>query len=158
MPRVALAGVLCALCLARLCAGALPPLQEEDPQTLSQMLQWSLEHQDLDALHAKAEAIRQRETDGEPEPGVLRQAALPAGDGGGPRVRQIRPESADPVAAALRQKELSNMWSTLMPEVSARKGGTRLTDCRVAEVCTSAAARTLRTLQVHQAPARLLAL
>lgn len=30
----------------------------EDPQTLSQMLQWSLEHTDLDALHQKAETIR----------------------------------------------------------------------------------------------------
>jgi len=29
-----------------------------DPQTLSQLLQWSLNHSDLDALHAKAEAIR----------------------------------------------------------------------------------------------------
>lgn len=29
-----------------------------DPQTLSQLLQWSLNHTDLDALHAKAEAVR----------------------------------------------------------------------------------------------------
>ena len=29
-----------------------------DPQTLSQMLQWSLDHTDLGALHEKAEAIR----------------------------------------------------------------------------------------------------
>lgn len=119
MTRVALAAAGCALCIA-LCAGELPSLEEEDPQTLSQMLHWSLQHQDLDALHAKAEAIRQRERSGELEPGVLHQATLPAGDGGGPRIRQIRPESSDPVAAALRQKELSDAWSTLMPDMIAR--------------------------------------
>lgn len=31
----------------------------EDPATLSELLQWSLKHQDLDALHKRAEAIRQ---------------------------------------------------------------------------------------------------
>lgn len=112
-----MARVLLLLSSARLCACALPALQEDDPQTLSQMLQWSLEHQDLDALHAKAEAIRRRAAVGELEP--AQQAALPAGDGGGPRIRQVLSEPADPLAAALRQAELADMWSTMMPDMVA---------------------------------------
>ena len=45
----------------------------DDPQTLSQLLQWSLANQDLDALHQKAEAIRHGDG-GVPQvtpPGVL---------------------------------------------------------------------------------------
>ena len=44
------------------------PLAEiaKDPQSLSQLLQWSLANQDLDALHEKAEAVRRG--DAQPQP------------------------------------------------------------------------------------------
>ena len=42
------------------------PLAEiaKDPQSLSQLLQWSLANQDLDALHEKAEAVRRGDAPG----------------------------------------------------------------------------------------------
>ena len=52
-----------------------------DPHTLSQLLQWSLQHQDLDALHAKAEAVRSGDA----------AASLPAPEAGAPSAAQVRP-------------------------------------------------------------------
>ncbi|KAG8470116.1 hypothetical protein KFE25_008537 [Diacronema lutheri] len=122
-----MATVLAVLVGMALCDGALPSLQEEDPQTLSQMLQWSLEHQDLDALHAKAEAIRdaQRAAPAVLEGGAMRRApaALPDGDGGGPRIRPVGGAPVDPLATALRQRELSEAWGSLMPDMVARLKG-----------------------------------
>lgn len=45
-----------------------------DPQTLSQLLQWSLKHTDLDDLHRRAEAVRS----GQPDPGAAPLAEEPA--------------------------------------------------------------------------------
>ncbi|KAJ1627676.1 armadillo-type protein [Pavlovales sp. CCMP2436] len=82
----------------------------ENPASLSQMLQWSLEHQDLAALHAKAEAIRAAEGGA--------QRALPDGDGQGPQVRRVSEGDAiaNAIAAAKRQKELGALFKSLMPD------------------------------------------
>ncbi len=108
-----------------------------DPQTLSQLLQWSLANQDLDALHQKAEAIRRGDGDVPPPtpPGVLSAdgnvgelpaeevhhlgvadtgAALPLPLGGTgdatirPTVQRMTPE---------RRAELEVLSKQLMPDV-----------------------------------------
>jgi hypothetical protein len=99
-------------CAARVGADvALPRLEEDDPATLAQILQWSLQHQDLDALHAKAEAIRR----GDAAPLAAALGALPAGDGEGVRIRPADPH-VDPAAAAARRAELSEVMATMMPD------------------------------------------
>eukprot|EP00322_Chrysochromulina_rotalis_P010470 CAMPEP_0115849688 /NCGR_PEP_ID=MMETSP0287-20121206/11580_1 /TAXON_ID=412157 /ORGANISM="Chrysochromulina rotalis, Strain UIO044" /LENGTH=473 /DNA_ID=CAMNT_0003303667 /DNA_START=15 /DNA_END=1436 /DNA_ORIENTATION=+ len=95
-----------------------------DPQTLSQLLQWSLANQNLDELHDRAEAIRQAA--GAP-PGVLSAEGNEgdldsAGDGSGgvgtlplpsagvPRV-PVQPLTPE------RRAELQALASDLMPDV-----------------------------------------
>ena len=42
-----------------------------DPQSLTQLLHWGLQHTDLDELHAKAEGIRAQQDGAAATPGVL---------------------------------------------------------------------------------------
>ena len=134
--------------VAVLLLGALstePPVKDDradplasisDPHTMSQLLQWSLANQDLDALHRKAEALRSGSADADgaggdnfPPPGVLSAAgnvgelpaedvvhlgggSLPSGTGGSPSIRpsvqQLTPE---------RKAELNAMMGQMMPDV-----------------------------------------
>lgn len=105
----------------------------DDPQTLSQLLQWSLANQDLDALHQKAEAIRHGDGGVPPvtPPGVLSAdgnagelsadgtysiagaALLPLGGGAAdasirPTVQRMTPE---------RLAELKVLQKQLMPDM-----------------------------------------
>jgi len=85
----------------------------EDPQTLSQMLQWSLEHTDLDALHQKAQAIRAASSeaslsaDGNQNDLLNRPAALPQ-----PKYKSV---DEDPVMRE-RLRTLSEVTAALMPD------------------------------------------
>lgn len=77
-------------------------LDIDDVQTLTQMLHWSLEHQDLDALHEKAEAIRKAGA----------RAALPEGNGG-PRI--VRAEASAPGPSASLD-DLARAMDSVMPD------------------------------------------
>jgi len=88
-------------------------LEKADMQTLTQMLHWSLEHQDLDALHAKAEAIRASEARAGTA-GAGDERLLPEGTGA-PKIsvvdaREVRAE------AARRAHELTSAMDQLMPD------------------------------------------
>ena len=87
------------------------PLAEiSDPQTLSQLLQWSLANQDLDALHKKAEAMRKA-----------------GGGGGGDGVAGL-PEPSDASTADIgstvkaltadRKAELNELYAQMMPDIA----------------------------------------
>merc|ERR1719502_268008 len=92
----------------------------KDPHTLSQLLQWSLANQDLDALHRKAEAIRRGDVpppaDAEADGGVDI-----TGDGMG-----LPAPTQDGAAAAVeaavkpltneRKAELNELYKELMPD------------------------------------------
>jgi len=91
----------------------------DDPQTLSQMLQWSLDKTDLDALHEKAERIRGA-TSADEVPGVLSADgnrgevappdALPPGDGAAPSVRP----GVEPLTPEKREA-LASLSAALLP-------------------------------------------
>jgi hypothetical protein len=88
-----------------------------DPQSLSQLLQWSLAHQDLDTLHERAEAMRRASGDaaetappisgsgggGLPNPSYSANAAIDA----------VKPMSAE------RRAELDALAQTLSPDMVA---------------------------------------
>lgn len=84
----------------------------DDPATLSQMLQWSLHNQDLDALHARAEAIRNAAAGGTlSADGNLND--LVSGSETAPQ-----PGGAETVAESItkeRLRELSQLSEQLMP-------------------------------------------
>lgn len=118
------------LALVALNAASEPPKESEDilkgfddPQTLSQMLQWSLQHQDLDQLHERAEAIRQSakpaagtlSADGNENELPTDSTALPLQFSGG---------GASSSAAALtaeRLAELSEASANLMPDQASKR-------------------------------------
>ena len=79
----------------------------EDPQTLSQMLQWSLDHTDLDVLHQKAEAIRASSAAGGQASTEPASDALPA--------PALKSADEDPDMMA-RLRELSDLTAALMPD------------------------------------------
>ena len=91
----------------------------DDPQTLSQMLQWSLDNTDLDALHEKAERIRGA-TSADEVPGVLSADgnrgevappdALPPGDGAAPSIRP----GVEPLTPEKREA-LASLSAALLP-------------------------------------------
>ena len=91
----------------------------DDPQTLSQMLQWSLDNTDLDALHEKAERIRGA-TSVDEVPGVLSPDgnrgevappdALPPGDGAAPSIRP----GVEPLTPEKREA-LASLSAALLP-------------------------------------------
>ena len=84
-----------------------------DPQTLSQLLQWSLANQDLDALHRKAEAIRRGgATEGSGVELTGDGKGLPAPTSAGAAaaesvVKQLTPE---------RKAELDALYQEMMPD------------------------------------------
>ena len=96
----------------------------EDPQTLSQLLQWSLANQDLDALHEKAERIRKQggasvgEEAAQAEAETLDLDGLPVPDGS-PVAAAASAASAARVEmmSAERRAELKSLASDLMPDI-----------------------------------------
>ena len=95
----------------------------KDPHTLSQLLQWSLAHQDLDELHAKAEAIRQGggadDTADEPPVDISalgQRTSLPAPTANGAAAAEraaVRPLTPE------RKAELDALASQMMPDMVA---------------------------------------
>ena len=100
----------------------------DDPQTLSQLLQWSLDHTDLDALHEKAEKVRAAgaATSADEVPGVLSADgnrgevappvadALPPGDGAAPSIRP----GVEPLTPEKREA-LASLSAALLPNAVA---------------------------------------
>ena len=91
------------------------PLAEiaKDPQSLSQLLQWSLANQDLDALHEKAEAVRRGDAQPQPPDG---SNTLPAPTSeGAARAASVRP-GVKPLTAE-RRAELNELAQSMMPDI-----------------------------------------
>ena len=100
----------------------------DDPQTLSQLLQWSLDHTDLDALHEKAEKVRAAgaAASADEVPGVLSADgnrgevappvadALPPGDGAAPSIRP----GVEPLTPEKREA-LASLSAALLPNAVA---------------------------------------
>ena len=111
--------LLCALVAAATANEQVLRQMPDDPQTLSQMLQWSLDNTDLDALHEKAERIRGA-TSADEVPGVLSADgnrgevappdALPPGDGAAPSIRP----GVEPLTPEKREA-LASLSAALLP-------------------------------------------
>lgn len=97
-----------------------------DPQSLTQLLHWGLQHTDLDELHAKAEGIRAQQDGAAATPGVLsasgntgEAAQVPAGlpsPGAADQAavaRSVTPMSKD------RRVELDELARIVMPDMVA---------------------------------------
>ena len=95
------------------------PLAEiTDPQTLSQMLQWSLANQDLNALHEKAEALRRAngggapsEANGEDDPPIALDG-LPI-----PEAAEAAHKAHVQAMTAERKAELNELASSMFPDM-----------------------------------------
>ena len=95
-----------------------------DPQTLSQLLQWSLDNQDLDALHRKAEAMRHAASQ---TPGVLsadgNEGELAAADvksdmpGALPQPSGTTGQQVVQAMTPERREELNALASQMMPDI-----------------------------------------
>ena len=83
----------------------------DDPQTLSQLLQWSLANQDLDALHEKAEQIRKQGGAGGGAGGGQSLDGLPVPEGGSPAAASILQKMTDQ-----RKAELKEAMGQMMPD------------------------------------------
>lgn len=85
----------------------------DDPKTLSQMLQWSIDNTDLQALHQKAEAIRAGTAEGKLSRRDDEKELPSASDGLPlPEYRGIE----DDLAMRDRLRELSEVASEMMPD------------------------------------------
>ena len=83
----------------------------DDPQTLSQLLQWSLANQDLDALHEKAEQIRKQGGAGGGAADGQSLDGLPLPEGGAPAAASILQKMTDQ-----RKAELKEAMGQMMPD------------------------------------------
>ena len=120
--------LLCALVAAATANEQVLRQMPDDPQTLSQMLQWSLDNTDLDALHEKAEKVRAAgaATSADEVPGVLSADgnrgevappvadALPPGDGAAPTIRP----GVEPLTPEKREA-LASLSAALLPNAVA---------------------------------------
>jgi hypothetical protein len=97
-----------------------PLADMSDPQTLSQLLQWSLANQDLDALHAKAEAIRRGGEAAGASPNTApnlltgERTGLPAPSADG----EAAEHTARPLTSE-RRAELDELAKVMMPDMVA---------------------------------------